>query len=218
MHKKIAIVGRPNVGKSTLFNRFVGKKKAIIHDMPGTTRDRNDFVVNWKDKSFIVTDTAGWSSDINEFSKAMSRQLDAAISGCDIVLFVVDGKDGIHPFEPSIAKTLRSSKKDVILVVNKIDTFAEEVKTYEFYSLGFDEMIPVSASHGRNMTELLETICDKIGDNDNMRNDDKILKIIFVGKPNVGKSSLVNAIVKEERCIVHNTPGTTRDSLTVRYL
>lgn len=215
MHKKIAIVGRPNVGKSTLFNRFVGKKKAIIHDMPGTTRDRNDFVVNWKDKSFIVTDTAGWSSDISEFSKAMSRQLDAAISGCDIVLFVVDGKDGIHPFEPSIAKTLRSSKKEVILVINKIDTFAEEVKTYEFYSLGFDEMIPVSASHGRNITELLETICDKIGDNGNIRNDDKILKIIFVGKPNVGKSSLVNAIVKEERCIVHNTPGTTRDSLTV---
>lgn len=215
MHKKIAIVGRPNVGKSTLFNRFVGKKKAIIHSMPGTTRDRNDFIVNWKDKSFIVTDTAGWSSDVSEFSKSMSQQLDTAIHGCDIVLFVVDGKDGVHPFEPSIAKTLRASKKDIILVVNKIDTFAEEVKTYDFYSLGFDNMISVSATHGRNMIELLETICDKIGNDGYVDKDDKVLKIIFVGKPNVGKSSLVNAIVKEERCIVHNTPGTTRDSLTV---
>jgi GTP-binding protein len=215
MHKKIAIVGRPNVGKSTLFNRFVGKKKAIIHSMPGTTRDRNDFIVNWKDKSFIVTDTAGWSSDVSEFSKSMSQQLDVAIQGCDIVLFLVDGKDGVHPFEPSIAKTLRSSQKDVILIINKIDTFAEEVKTYDFYSLGFDQMISVSATHGRNMIELLETICDKIGSGGYVDKEDKVLKIIFVGKPNVGKSSLVNAIVKEERCIVHNTPGTTRDSLTV---
>ena len=215
MHKKIAIVGRPNVGKSTLFNRFVGKKKAIIHSMPGTTRDRNDFIVNWKDKSFIVTDTAGWSSDVSEFSKSMSQQLDVAIQGCDIVLFLVDGKDGVHPFEPSIAKTLRSSQKDVILIINKIDTFAEEVKTYDFYSLGFDQMISVSATHGRNMIELLETICDKIGNDGYVDKEDKVLKIIFVGKPNVGKSSLVNAIVKEERCIVHNTPGTTRDSLTV---
>lgn len=215
MHKKIAIVGRPNVGKSTLFNRFVGKKKAIIHSMPGTTRDRNDFVVNWKDKSFIVTDTAGWSTNVSEFSKAMASQLDAAIQGCDIVLFVVDGKEGVHPFEPSIAKTLRTSKKEVIVVVNKIDTFAEEIKLYDFYSLGFDNMLPVSATHGRNMTELLEMICDSIEYDADEKNNDQILKIIFVGKPNVGKSSLVNAIVKEERCIVHNMPGTTRDSLSV---
>ena len=216
MHKKIAIVGRPNVGKSTLFNRFVGRKKAIIHDMPGTTRDRNDYVINWKDKKFIITDTAGWSNDDNEFSQSMSEQLNSAIIQSDIIIFLVDGKFGIHPFEPTIAKKLRSSKKDIILVVNKIDTAAEEAKIYEFYKLGFDNIIAVSASHGRNMVELLEEICNKIGvQNDENNEEDEILKIIFVGKPNVGKSSLVNAIVKENRCIVHNVPGTTRDSLSV---
>lgn len=215
MYKKIAIVGRPNVGKSTLFNRFIGRKKAIIHDTPGTTRDRNDFAIKWKDKNFIVTDTAGWSSNVSEFSHAMSQQLDMAVQSSDIILFVVDGKEGIHPFDPIIAKSVRASQKPVILVINKIDTFAEEVKVYEFYKLGFDLVIPVSSTHGRNMVELLESICGLIVDSDVEEVQEEVLKIIFVGKPNVGKSSLVNAIVKEERCIVHNTPGTTRDSLTV---
>ncbi|MFA7674909.1 MAG: GTPase, partial [Endomicrobiia bacterium] len=215
MYKKIAIVGRPNVGKSTLFNRFIGRKKAIIHDTPGTTRDRNDFAIKWKDKHFIVTDTAGWSSNVSEFSKAMSQQLDMAIQSSDIILFVVDGKEGIHPFDPIIAKSVRASKKPVILVINKIDTFAEEVKVYEFYKLGFDLIIPVSSIHGRNMVELLESICGLIGDDDTKESEEEVLKIIFVGKPNVGKSSIVNSIVQEERCIVHNTPGTTRDSLSV---
>ncbi|MDD2523505.1 MAG: ribosome biogenesis GTPase Der [Endomicrobiia bacterium] len=215
MYKKIAIVGRPNVGKSTLFNRFIGRKKAIIHDTPGTTRDRNDFAIKWKDKHFIVTDTAGWSSNVSEFSKAMSQQLDMAIQSSDIILFIVDGKEGIHPFDPIIAKSVRASKKPVILVINKIDTFAEEVKVYEFYKLGFDLIIPVSSIHGRNMVELLESICGLIGDDDTKESEEEVLKIIFVGKPNVGKSSIVNSIVQEERCIVHNTPGTTRDSLSV---
>ncbi|MFA7073972.1 MAG: ribosome biogenesis GTPase Der [Endomicrobiaceae bacterium] len=215
MYKKIAIVGRPNVGKSTLFNRFIGRKKAIIHNIPGTTRDRNDFAIKWKDKNFIVTDTAGWSSNVSEFSHAMSQQLDMAVDSSDIILFVVDGKEGIHPFDPIIAKSVRASMKPVILVINKIDTFAEEVKVYEFYKLGFDLLIPVSSTHGRNMVELLESICGLIGDDNTEEQNEEVLKIIFVGKPNVGKSSLVNAIVHEERCIVHNTPGTTRDSLTV---
>ncbi|MGE4384722.1 MAG: ribosome biogenesis GTPase Der [Endomicrobiaceae bacterium] len=215
MYKKIAIVGRPNVGKSTLFNRFIGRKKAIIHNIPGTTRDRNDFAIKWKDKNFIVTDTAGWSSNVSEFSHAMSQQLDMAVNSSDIILFVVDGKEGIHPFDPIIAKSVRASMKPVILVINKIDTFAEEVKVYEFYKLGFDLLIPVSSTHGRNMVELLESICGLIGDDNTEEQNEEVLKIIFVGKPNVGKSSLVNAIVHEERCIVHNTPGTTRDSLTV---
>jgi GTP-binding protein len=145
----------------------------------------------------------------------MSQQLDMAVQSSDIILFVVDGKEGIHPFDPIIAKSVRASQKPVILVINKIDTFAEEVKVYEFYKLGFDLVIPVSSTHGRNMVELLESICGLIGDSDVEEVQEEVLKIIFVGKPNVGKSSLVNAIVKEERCIVHNTPGTTRDSLTV---
>ncbi len=215
MYKKVAIVGRPNVGKSTLFNRFIGKKKAIVHDIAGTTRDRNDYEVTWKDKHFIVTDTAGWSTEISEFSESMSQQLNLAIESADIILFVVDGKSGIHPFEPVIAKSVRTSKKPVILVVNKIDTFAEEVKSYEFYQLGFENIVSVSSTHGRNMVELLEILCDMIGDNEVVEKQDNLLKIIFVGKPNVGKSSLVNSITQQNRCIVHNIPGTTRDSLSV---
>ncbi len=215
MYKKIAIVGRPNVGKSTLFNRFIGRKKAIIHSVAGTTRDRNDYEVKWKDKHFIVTDTAGWSTDVSEFSQSMSQQLDIAIATSDIILFVVDGQDGIHPFDTTISKVIRTSKKPVILVVNKIDSQSQEVKSYEFYKLGFDTIISVSSSHGRNMNDLLDKICELIGDSPKEEKKEDILKIIFVGKPNVGKSSLVNALTDQNRCIVHNIPGTTRDSLTV---
>lgn len=215
MYKKIAIVGRPNVGKSTLFNRFIGRKKAIIHSVAGTTRDRNDYEVKWKNKHFIVTDTAGWSSNVSEFSESMSQQLDIAIATSNIILFVVDGQEGIHPFDTTIAKVIRVSKKPVILVVNKIDNSSQEMKSYEFYKLGFDTIIPVSSSHGRNMNELLDKVCELVGDTPEEEKKEDILKIIFVGKPNVGKSSLVNALTDQNRCIVHNIPGTTRDSLTV---
>jgi GTP-binding protein len=140
MLTKVAIVGRPNVGKSTLFNRLIGKKKAIIHSMPGTTRDRNDYEISWKDKKFIVTDTAGWSRDNSVFSHEMSLQLDTAVKKADIILLVVDGKIGVHPIDKQIAHQIRISLKTTILVVNKIDTQAEEIKGYEFYSLGFDDI------------------------------------------------------------------------------
>ena len=213
---KVAIVGRPNVGKSTLFNRFIGRKKAIIHDMPGTTRDRNDYEVNWKDKKFIVTDTAGWSGDESVFSKDMGRQLNLAVKEADIILFVVDGLTGIHPFDAEIAKQIRLSKKTAICVVNKIDTQAAEAKGYEFYELGLDEVVFVSANHGRNINELLDKVWSNIKYDRRNKKSDEILKIILVGKPNVGKSSLVNTVSKEERRIVTDTPGTTRDSLSVK--
>ncbi|MDR2425887.1 MAG: ribosome biogenesis GTPase Der [Endomicrobium sp.] len=216
MLRKVAVVGRPNVGKSTLFNRFIGRKKAIIHKTPGTTRDRNDYEVNWKDKKFIVTDTAGWSGDESVFSKDMARQLDMAVVQSDMVLFVVDGKIGIHPMDKEIARQIRLSRKKTILVVNKIDTQAEEAKAYEFYELGFDDLIIISANHGRNINELLDAVWSNIKYDRRTKKIEKILKIILVGKPNVGKSSFVNAAAKEERSIVHNTPGTTRDSLSVR--
>ena len=181
MYKKVAIVGRPNVGKSTLFNRFIGKKKAIIHSIAGTTRDRNDYEVKWKGRKFIVTDTAGWSSNVSEFSESMSQQLDIAIATSDILLFVVDGQEGIHPFDNTIAKVVRVSKKPVVLVVNKIDNAAQEVKTYEFYKLGFDIIIPVSSSHGRNMNDLLDKVCELVGDTPEEEKKEDILKIIFVG-------------------------------------
>jgi GTP-binding protein len=214
MLTKVVIVGRPNVGKSALFNRLIGKKKAIIHFMPGTTRDRNDYEVSWKDKKFIVTDTAGWSKDSSVFSSEMSFQLDIAIEKADIILFVVDGKIGLHSMDKQIAHQVRLSRKTIILVVNKIDTQAEEIKGYEFYSLGFENVVFVSASHGRSTHDLLDKIWENIKYNRKAKKKEELLKIILVGKPNVGKSSFVNAVTKEERSIVHNVPGTTRDSLS----
>lgn len=215
MLTKVAIIGRPNVGKSTLFNRLIGRRKAIIHAQPGTTRDRNDHEVRWKDKKFIVTDTAGWSSDISIFSKEMAQQLDMAVDQADIILFVVDGKTGIHSMDGQIAKQIRMKEKKTILVVNKIDTQAEESRGYEFYKLGFDDIVFISANHGRSINDLLDMIWDELKYDRKTRNQEELLKIILVGKPNVGKSSFINAVAKEERSIVHNVPGTTRDSLTV---
>ena len=215
MLTKVVIVGRPNVGKSTLFNRFIGKKKAIIHSMPGTTRDRNDYEISWKDKKFIITDTAGWSTDNSVFSCEMASQLNVALEKANIVLFIVDGKTGLHPMDKQIAQQIRLSRKTTILVVNKIDTQSEEIKGYEFYSLGFDDIVFVSASHGRSSGDLLDKIWDNIKYNRKTKKTEKILKVILIGKPNVGKSSFVNAITREERSIVHKAPGTTRDSLSV---
>jgi GTP-binding protein len=214
MLTKVAIVGRPNVGKSTLFNRLIGRKKAIIHETPGTTRDRNDYEIAWKDKKFIVTDTAGWSTDISVFSKDMAHQLNIAVEKADIVLFVVDGKTGIHPMDAQIAQQIRLSQKRTVLVVNKIDTQAEEIKGYEFYELGFDDTVFISANHGRSIHDLLDKIWDNIKYDRKTKKVQELLKIILVGKPNVGKSSFINATTREERSIVHDVPGTTRDSLT----
>ncbi|MCA6071747.1 MAG: ribosome biogenesis GTPase Der, partial [Endomicrobium sp.] len=186
-----------------------------FHETSGTTRDRNDYEVSWKDKKFIVTDTAGWSSDVSVFSKDMSRQLGVAVEKADIVLFVVDGKTGIHPMDAQIAQQIRLSQKRTILVVNKIDTQAEDIKGYEFYKLGFVETVFISANHGRSIHDLLDWIWDNIKYDRKSKKTQDILKIIFVGKPNVGKSSLINAAAKEERSIVHDIPGTTRDSLAV---
>ncbi|MDR3257148.1 MAG: ribosome biogenesis GTPase Der [Endomicrobium sp.] len=215
MLTKVAIVGRANVGKSTLFNRLISRKKAIVHETPGTTRDRNDYEVLWKDKKFIVTDTAGWSTDISVFSKDMLRQLNIAVKKADIVLFVVDGKIGVHSMDAQIAQQIRLSQKKTILVVNKIDTQAEEIKGYEFYELGFNDTVFISANHGRSIHDLLDKIWDNIKYDRKTKKAQEMLKIILVGKPNVGKSSFINSVAKEERSIVHDTPGTTRDSLTV---
>jgi GTP-binding protein len=213
MLAKVAIVGRPNVGKSAVFNRLIGKKKAIIHESPGTTRDRNDYEVLWKDKKFVVTDTAGWSDDVSVFSNDMSHQLDIAVKKANIILFVVDGKTGICPMDVKVANQIRLSQKKTILVVNKIDAQVEEIKGYEFYELGFDDTVFISASHGRSINDLLGKICDNINYDEMAKNTKNILKIILVGKPNVGKSSLINASAKEDRSIVCEVPGTTRDSL-----
>jgi GTP-binding protein len=214
MLTKVAIVGRPNVGKSALFNRLIGRKKAITHKTPGTTRDRNDHGVSWKNKNFIVTDTAGWGPDISVFSNDMLRQLDIAVKKSDVVLFVVDGKTGVCSTDVQIAQRIRLKRKKTIIVVNKIDTQAEEIKGYEFYELGFDDVVFVSANHGRSVHDLLDKIWENIKYDRKVKDPWETLKIILVGKPNVGKSSFINAAAKEERSIVHDIPGTTRDSLT----
>jgi len=215
MLAKVAIVGRPNVGKSTLFNRFIGKRKSIVYRKSGTTRDRNDYEIFWKDKKFIVTDTAGWSKDVSLLSENISRQIDIAVEKANIILFVVDGKTGVHPLDFQIARRIRLSQKKMILVVNKIDAQAEEVKGYEFYELGFDNIVFVSANHGRGIHDLLNKIWENVKYDRRTKKIEEILKIVIVGKPNVGKSSFVNAVAKEERIIVHDVPGTTRDSLSV---
>jgi GTP-binding protein len=217
MSIKIALVGRPNVGKSTLFNRFVGKKKAIVYRIPGTTRDRNDCEVLWKGKRFIITDTAGWDTDVSLLSKHMFHQLSVAIEKSKLVLFVVDGRVGMHPLDAQIALYIRRIQKKTILVVNKIDTQLDEANGYDFCKLGFSDMIFVSASHRRNISDLLDKILNNTdGCDTGEKATRETLKIILVGKPNVGKSSLVNAVAKEERSIIDNIPGTTRDSITVQ--
>jgi GTP-binding protein len=216
MLTKIVLVGRPNVGKSTLFNRFVGKKKAIVYKIPGTTRDRNDCEVLWKSEKFVITDTAGWGTGVSLLSKHMFHQLSVAIEKAKLVLFVVDGKVGMHPMDAQIASYVRHIQKKTILVVNKIDTQLDEVKGYDFCKLGFSDMIFVSASHRRNINDLLDKILSNTKCDIKAKEVRKILKIVLVGKPNVGKSSLVNAVAKEERSIIDNIPGTTRDSITVQ--
>lgn len=212
---KAVIVGRPNVGKSTLFNRFVGRRKAIMHHIPGTTRDRNEHEIIWRDKKFIVVDTAGWSSDERDFSKEMAWQLDKAIGDADIVLFLTDAQSGIHPLDEQIADHIRRRKSDVILVANKVDAQSEEAKGYEFYNLGFDDIIFISASHGRAINDLLDKIWTRLKYDRRDKVKKEALKIAIVGKPNVGKSSFINAVLKEDRTIVSDKAGTTRDALHI---
>jgi GTP-binding protein len=216
MLTKIVLVGRPNVGKSTLFNRFVGKKKAIVYRTSGTTRDRNDCEVLWKDGRFLVTDTAGWGTGASLLSKHMFYQLGVAIEKAKLVLFVVDGKVGMHPMDDQIARYVRHVQKKIILVVNKIDTQMDEIKGYDFCKLGFGDMIFVSASHRRNINDLLDRILSSTKCDIRVKEAKETLKIVLVGKPNVGKSSFVNAVAKEERSIIDIIPGTTRDSITVQ--
>jgi GTPase len=214
MHENIVIIGRPNVGKSTLFNRLTGTRRAIVHHEPGTTRDRNDAPVTWKDREFTLVDTAGWSEDETIFSEAVKRQLSAAQVDADLVLFLADGKNGLHPYDAHIAGLLRKENKPVVLVVNKIDTAADELKAAEFYRLGISDMVAISANQGRNITELLDHIVAHIAPPEGyVPQPPAPVKIILVGKPNVGKSSLINALSHEERSIVHDTPGTTREAL-----
>ena len=215
MKNVIAIVGRPNVGKSTLFNRITGTKTAIVHPESGVTRDRNFGEAEWTGKRFFLIDTGGYVPDTDEtFEKAIRTQINIALEEADKIIFEVDVVGGIHPIDEEIANMLRkyTGKKQIVLAVNKADNAEREHDATEFYSLGLGEPIAISANSGRNVAELLDILTEDIPQSDEEEKDERI-KFAVIGRPNAGKSSLVNALLKEDRNIVTDIPGTTRDSI-----
>ncbi len=214
----VAVVGRPNVGKSTLFNNIAGKRISIVDDTPGVTRDRIYTDVEWLNHSFTLVDTGGIEPDSkDEILIQMRNQAQAAIESADVILFLVDGKEGITPADNEVATMLRKVDKPIVLCVNKLDSVEEEVNLYEFYNLAIGDPIPISASHKRGLGDLLDAIIDRLDKVEASHEDEDIIKIAVVGKPNVGKSSLVNYLLGEERSIVSNIPGTTRDAIDTSF-
>ncbi|MEW9081312.1 ribosome biogenesis GTPase Der [Caldanaerobacter subterraneus] len=214
----VAIVGRPNVGKSTLFNRILKRRISIVEDIPGVTRDRIYGNAEWLNRKFILVDTGGLDPDPKDviFSK-VKLQVEAAIEAADLILFVVDAREGLVPEDEEIANMLRKTKKEVILVCNKVDSFKEmPASFYDFFKLGLGEPIPISASNGLGIGELLDEVIKRLPEND-VEYEEETIKIAVIGRPNVGKSSLVNRILGEERVIVSDIPGTTRDAIDTPF-
>ncbi|MBI4618847.1 MAG: ribosome biogenesis GTPase Der [Desulfobacterales bacterium] len=214
MKPVIAIVGRPNVGKSTLFNRIVRRKKAIVGDEPGITRDRNYAEAEWDGGVFLLIDTGGFEPGVNdEVALHIHQQVQLAIEEADLIIFLFDGKDGLTPIDIEIAERLREVKKPVIHVINKIDGERQEEKIYDFYRIGVENLYPISAQHGRGVGDLLDEALKLLPPSSEIRYNESLVKIAVLGRPNVGKSSLVNRILGNERVIVSEKPGTTRDTI-----
>lgn len=219
--KIVAIIGRPNVGKSSLFNRLIGKKIAIVDDMPGVTRDRNYGETEWNGKKFFLIDTGGFvPGSKDKFEAAIREQVKISIEEADILMFLVDAKSGLTPLDYDIAKLLRkeaskkgSEKKNVILVLNKVDKKSDEDIKPDFFKLGLGEPVDVSALVGRKSGDLLDLVTSFIDIDDNIEEDTSSVKLAIIGRPNVGKSSLSNALTQSNRNIVTDIPGTTRDSI-----
>lgn len=218
MSRIVAIVGRPNVGKSTLFNRLVENRQAIVDDMSGVTRDRNYGASQWNGEQFVVIDTGGYvpqSEDV--FEKAIREQVHIAMEEADLLLFMVDSRAGITPMDKTFANLVRRSKKKVILVANKIDTPQHHNNLYEFYELGLEEVMGISAANGGGTGDLLDEIVANLPDEPNQEEEDEIPRFAVIGRPNVGKSSLVNALLGRDVNIVTPISGTTRDSVDTRF-
>ena len=209
----VAIVGRPNVGKSTLFNRLIGERNAIVEDTPGVTRDRIYGTMEWNGKIFSVIDTGGFiPGSENQLERAIREQAMLAIEEANVVVMLCDGRDGVTPFDQDIASILRLANKPVVLVINKCDNAKQQEYAYEFHSLGIGEPFPISATNGLNTGDFLDEITNNFDKNE-IEEEDNRLKIAIVGRPNTGKSSLSNALLGYERSIVTPIAGTTRDSI-----
>lgn len=217
MSNILAIVGRPNVGKSTLFNRLVGQRQAIVEETSGVTRDRHYGKSDWNGIGFSVIDTGGYvvgSDDI--FEEEIRKQVDLAITESDVILFVVDARDGVSALDKDVADILRRAKKPVILVANKVDSTRQVNDASEFYELGLDEVFSISAINGSGTGDLLDEVVKHFKKTD-AEEDGELPRFAVVGRPNVGKSSLINSLIGIERNIVTDIPGTTRDTINTRY-
>lgn len=220
MSKIVAIVGRPNVGKSTLFNRLIGERKAIVDDESGVTRDRHYGVSDWTGREFVVVDTGGYVANSSDFFEtAIRQQVEIAIAEADLLLFMVDVTTGITDEDEAFAKVLRRAKKPVLVVVNKVDNNNRMNEIHDFYRFGFAELFPLSSMSGTGTGEILDKVVELLQPEEEKNEDEevKLPKFTIVGRPNVGKSTFLNALVGEERNIVSNIPGTTRDTIHTVY-
>lgn len=207
----VALVGRPNVGKSTLFNKIVGKQVSIIEDLPGVTRDRIYQEATYNKKKFYLIDTGGIDATKMDFNTEIKMQAEIAINEADVVVFIVDGKEGITTNDLIVRDLLRKTDKKVIIAINKIDVKDAQNNIYDFYELGFDTYIPISSIHNTGFIELMDAVTMNFKEVE--EKEDTRIKFSFIGRPNVGKSSLMNAMLNEERVVVSNIAGTTRDSI-----
>ena len=213
--KCVCLIGKPNVGKSTIFNKLIKEKKSIIMDEPGVTRDRIYGKVTYNEKTFSVIDTGGLENTTDDFNKDIRMQAELAIDEADLILFVVDGKTGLDTSDYFIRDMLIKSGKEVIVLVNKIDNNKRQENIYEFYELGFPVVMSISGEHNLGFKELLDVITKELSND--LKEEERIPKFCIIGRPNVGKSSLINAILNEERAIVSDIAGTTRDSLDTKF-
>lgn len=215
----VAIVGKPNVGKSTFFNYIVGKRISIVEDKPGVTRDRVYADANWRGRDFTLIDTGGIETDSEDIiGSQMREQAKIAISVADVILFVTDIKQGVTAADSEIAMMLKKSGKPIVLICNKADNYVQDANdSYEFYSLGIGKPYPVSSTNALGIGDVLDAIYEHFPESDEEDNDSEIIKVAVIGKPNVGKSSLINKILGEERVIVSNIAGTTRDAIDSEF-